>query len=95
MDRQFLIVILGMAAILYATRMGGLVLAERLPQSPRLDRLFNQLPGLTLVALIAPAVMYEGTVGVIAALLVWLIVERTSNIMLAMLVGVGFVALLG
>lgn len=95
MDRQLLVTILGMAAILYLTRIGGLVLGERLPQSSRMDRILNQLPGLTLVALIAPAVVDEGVSGILAAIVVWLIIERTDNIVLSMVVGVGIVALLG
>jgi uncharacterized membrane protein len=94
MDRQLLITMLGMVIILYVTRISGYVLVGKMPASPALERVLNQLPGVTLVALVAPAVAQEGVAGLLAAVVVWLVVSRTNNIVLSMMTGVGIIALL-
>ncbi|HEV2073559.1 MAG TPA: AzlD domain-containing protein [Thermomicrobiales bacterium] len=63
MDRQLLVTMLGMVTILYVTRISGYMLVGRMPASPALDRVLNQLPGVTLVALVAPAVAQEALPG--------------------------------
>lgn len=92
---ELLILIAGMAVILYVTRISGLLLADRLPQSSRITLFLEALPGITLVAIIAPDVAQAGWVGIIATAVVWLIVKRTGNIALAMVAGVAIVALFG
>ena len=94
MDRQLLVTMLGMVIILYVTRIGGYVLVGSMPASPALERVLNQLPGVTLVALVAAAVAQEGVAGLLAAVVVWLVVIRTNNIVLSMITGVGIIALL-
>lgn len=94
MDREFLITIAGMAIILYVMRIGGYVLVSRIPASPLLDAWLAQIPGATLVALVIPMVVREGIVGLVAATVVWIVVTRTENLVLAMAAGVAIVALL-
>lgn len=95
MEREFLITIGGMAIILYAMRIGGYALIRRMPSSPLLDAWLGQIPGATLVALVIPMVVREGFAGLVAGVIVWAVVIRTGNIVLAMATGVAIVALLG
>lgn len=92
---HFLILIIGMTVILFVTRLSGLILADRLPESSRINLFLEVLPGVTLVAIIAPDVVQAGWIGTLAAVVVWLIVKRTGYIALAMVLGIGVVALLG
>lgn len=87
--------ILGLAVVLFLMRISGLFIVGRLPDSPRLARLLDVLPGITMVAIVLPAVAASGTVGIIASLLVWGIVARTGSLGMAILLGVGVVAFLG
>lgn len=89
------LLILSMAVILYLMRIGGLVIVDRLPDSPRLARVLDVLPGITMVAIVLPAVAASGTVGIIASLLVWAVVARTGSLALSMVLGVVVVALFG
>ncbi len=92
MSTEFLITPLGMAVILYGTRIGGIWIASRLPASSSVDVWLNQLPAVTLVALVAPAIVREGWIGAIAAVAVWITMKTNGNILLAMVLGVGIVA---
>jgi len=92
MSTEFLITMLGMALILYGTRVGGLWIASRLPASSSLDVWLNQLPAVTLVALGAPAIAREGWIGVVAAVTVWIAMKINGNILFAMVLAVGIVA---
>ena len=92
MSTEFLITMLGMAVILYGTRIGGIWIASRLPASSSIDVWLNQLPAVTLVSLVAPAIAREGWIGAIAAVAVWITMKTNGNILLAMVLGVGIVA---
>ncbi len=95
MNPEFLITIVGMAIILYAMRIGGYILIGRMPSSPLLDAWLEQIPGATLVALVIPMVVREGLIGLMAGAIVWIVVIRTENLVLAMAIGVAIVALSG
>ncbi len=95
MNPEFLITIVGMAIILYAMRIGGYILIGRMPSSPLLDAWLAQIPGATLVALVIPMVVREGLIGLMAGAIVWIVVIRTENLVLAMAIGVAIVALSG
>lgn len=95
MDRELVITMIGMAVILYVMRIAGYVLVRRLPPSPWLDAWLSTIPGATLVALITPMIVHEGVVGALAAIVVWLVVTRTDNIVLSMIAGVAIVGVLG
>lgn len=89
------ILVLAMTAVLFLTRIAGLVIADRLPDSPRLRRVLDVLPGLTMVSIVLPAVVGSGVVGIVASLLVWLIIARTGSLGIAIVAGVGLVAMFG
>lgn len=93
MSLEALITILGMALATFAIRAGGLLLANRLPQSGFAAAWLKHIPGAVLAALVAPAVVsggaaeMVGAAGTAAAFLV------TRSLFFAMAAGVGVVFL--
>ncbi len=84
---------IGAAALTtYALRVGGLLLAGRLPQSGRFKVFLDTLPGTILLALVVPGILAEGLWGAFAALSVAVCTRKTGNLFLAMLIGVGIIA---
>lgn len=78
----------GLAALAtYALRFGGLLLASRFPKAGRFRQGMDALPGALLFALVVPSLVAEGGWGVLAGGLTALVVWRTRNTLLAMLVG--------
>lgn len=78
----------GLAALVtYLLRLGGLLLAARLPRSGRFRLGMDALPGALLFALVLPSMVAEGAWGVVAGAATALVVVRTRNSLLAMLVG--------
>ena len=57
MSLEALITILGMAAITYAIRAAGLLLANRLPTQGFVANWMKHVPGAVLASLVAPAVL--------------------------------------
>ncbi len=57
-----------MAAVTYATRILGVVFAERLALTGRAKAAFSEIPAAVLVAVIAPTILLTGTAEKIAAL---------------------------
>lgn len=94
MRSEVAIVIAGMAIIMFLTRAGGFWLVGRLAPTPRVTRIIEQLGGVTLVALTAPAVAAAGTPGIIAAAVAALTAWRTGNLLVAMLLGMGVIHVL-
>ena len=75
------------AGITYALRLGGLLLADRLPKSGPARRFLDCLPGTILLSLTVPGALHsgvEGMIGLAACLLVFL---RTRNLLLTMAAG--------
>ena len=69
-------------------RLGGLMLAERLPRSGPLRAFLDALPGTILVALVVPSALnsgWQGLIGVAACLTVYF---KTKNLLLTMFSGV-------
>ncbi len=91
-DLTIVIAIAGAALATYGLRLGGLLLAERLPKNGGLKRFMDTLPGTILLSLVAPGIVSAGVLGVVAALATALCAWKTKNILLAMLVGMGLVA---
>lgn len=87
-DGRALLAIVGMAVVTYATRAGGLWLMAKLPPSPRVARWLRAVPGATLAAIVLPAAVADGVVGITAALAALVVGLRTNNVPLAMAVGV-------
>ena len=90
-DGQAAIVIVGMALVTYTTRAGGLWVMGRLPRSPRIDAWLRHLPGAILAAIVAPAALTSGVASALAALAAMLVMARTGNVLVAMVVGVGLI----
>jgi len=85
---------IGLAAIVtYSLRLGGLMLASKLPDSGRWKRFMDALPGTILVSLIAPGIVSAGLWGGIGALATAVCAYKTKNVILSMLLGVAIVAL--
>jgi uncharacterized membrane protein len=99
MDNTFfiengLLAIVAASLITYAFRFGGLLLADRLPQTGMLRKFLDALPGTILISLVAPSAAHagwQGGVGVAACLAVYFF---TRNLLLTMVGGVVTVYLL-
>ena len=93
MTASVFLTILFAATLTYGLRLGGLLLADRLPDHGCIKRFMDTLPGAILLALVAPAVLAEGIWGVIAIAATVGCVAKTRNLFAAMLVGVAIIAL--
>lgn len=93
LDPATLATILGMAAVTYGLRLSGLLLADRLPRGGRWARALQSLSGTVLMAIVAPAVVALGWVGLLAAGATLLALHLSRNILVAMAVGAAAVAL--
>ena len=78
--------------VTYSLRIGGLLLADRLPDSGAFKRFMDALPGTILVSLVAPGILQAGLWGMVAASLVILTAIKSKNAFFAMLVGMAVVA---
>lgn len=88
MSLEALIAIIGMAAVTYAIRAGGYLLASRLPSTGFVASWMKHLPGAVLASLIAPAILKGGTAEAIAAAATALIYIVSRNLFAAMAGGV-------
>lgn len=88
-----ILVIICSALVTYALRIGGLLLAERLPSSGRFKVFMDALPGTLLLSLIAPGIAASGFWGGFAAFCTAGCTYKTGNVFMSMLVGVGIVAI--
>ncbi len=84
MTPDLALTIAGMAIILFLMRTGGFWLAGRFQPSPSVTQALEMLGGVALVALTAPAVVTAGTPGVLSAGMAVLVMRRTGNILLTM-----------
>jgi uncharacterized membrane protein len=91
-DLSIALAIAGAALATYALRLGGLLLAERLPTNGGFKRFMDALPGTILLSLVAPGIFSSGMLGSIAAMAIALCAWKTKNILFAMVVGMGMVA---
>ncbi len=67
LDATTLFTILGMALVTYATRVAGLVFADRLALSGRAKAAFDAIPPAVLIAVIAPTALATGWPETLAA----------------------------
>ena len=86
-EAQVLIAVGLAAAVTYALRLGGLLLAARFPKGGRFRQGMDALPGALLFSLVVPSIISEGIWGVLAAALTAIVVLRTRNTLAAMLCG--------
>jgi uncharacterized membrane protein len=87
-----LLVILMAALVTYGLRLGGLVLAGRLPKTGRFRLLMDALPGTILLSLIVPAALAAGFWGWVATAATALCSLKTGNVFASMVLGVAIVA---
>lgn len=88
MPLDALLTILGMAAVTYAIRAGGLLLASRLPTTGFVASWMRHLPGAVLASLVAPAILAGGPAEAIAAAVTALVFLVSRNLFAAMAAGV-------
>lgn len=81
------------SGLTYALRLGGLLLADRLPGSGPARRFLDCLPGTILLSLTVPGALHagiEGMIGLAACLAIFL---WTRNLLLTMAAGMAGVCL--
>ena len=88
MSAESLLAILGMAAVTYAIRAGGYLLATRLPETGFIASWMKHLPGAVLAALVANAIIAGGAAEALAAAAVAVLYLVTRNLFAAMAGGV-------
>ena len=89
---RVLLVIFLAALVTYGLRLGGLVLAGRLPKTGRFRIFMDALPGTILLSLIVPAALAAGFWGWVATVATALCSLKTGNVFISMLLGVAIVA---
>ena len=91
-DNTYLVI--GAAALVtYGLRLGGLLLAGRLPKTGRFKKFMDALPGTILLSLIVPAAIAGGLWSWVATLCTALCSLKTGNVFVSMVLGVAIVAL--
>lgn len=80
--------------ITYGFRLGGLLLADRLPQSGPLRTFLDGLPGAILLSLVVPGAINLGLTGCLGLAACLLVYWRTSNLLATMAGGVIVVTLI-
>lgn len=83
-----IIAISAASIITYAFRLGGLLLADRLPRTGPLKRFLDALPGTILVSLVVPSALNSGWQGLIGVGACLGIFAKTRNLLLTMASGV-------
>lgn len=86
--------ILGLSAASFAIRLGGYVLALRIPHSGAWARGLDALPGCLIMALVTLMMMKGGMIEWITGAIVFGLAAKTRNIPLSMLAGITVVAAL-
>jgi len=94
MSLEAILTILGMTAVTFAIRAGGLLLADRLPRTGFVAAWMRHLPGAVLAALVAPAVVGGGLAEVSGAAVTLMLYLLSKNLLAAMIGGVLSVALM-
>lgn len=81
------------AVLVYAIRYLGMAFGSRLPQTGGVKRALDALPGTIFAALVFPSLVETGLPGVGVAAAIFFTVRKTGSVFLAMIVGMGIVAL--
>lgn len=80
--------ILGMAAVTFAIKAGGLLLANRLPRQGFAAAWLKHIPGAVLASLVAPALVTGSPAEVLAAIVTGLVFVTTRSLLPAVAAGV-------
>ncbi len=91
LEKSYL-VICAAALVTYGLRLGGLLLAGRLPKTGRFKKFMDALPGTILLSLIIPAALAGGVWSWIATFCTAICSLKTGNVFISMLLGVAIVA---
>ena len=91
MSPEALIAIAGMALVTFGIRVGGLLLADRLPETGFVAAWLRFIPGAVLAALVAPVIAEGGPAELAASLATALAFVLTRNLIAAMAAGIGIV----
>jgi uncharacterized membrane protein len=86
-----ILTISGMALVTYLARAAGLAVMSRLSVSGRLERFMKAIPGAILASIIAPSALAAGPAEALATAATAAMAWRSSNLPLAMGVGVAVV----
>ncbi len=86
------LVIASAALVTYCLRLGGLLLAGRLPKTGRFKKFMDALPGTILLSLIIPAALAGGIWSWVATICTAMCSLKTGNVFISMIVGVAIVA---
>jgi uncharacterized membrane protein len=92
-ESQAVITILCAAIATYSLRLGGLLLADKLPKNGSFKQFMAVLPGTILLSLVAPGIASAGPWGWVAALSTAVCTWKTRNVFMAMILGMGIVAI--
>ena len=82
-----------MGGAIYLTRISGYWLAGRVEINRRVEAWLNYLPGCILISLVAPFFLHADWLEFIAGALTVILMWRTRNVLVAMVVGIAFVAI--
>ena len=82
------------SGLTYGLRLGGLLLADRLPRSGPARRFLDYLPGTILLSLTVPGALHAGVEGMIGLGVCLLVFMRTRSMLLTMAAGMAGVCLL-
>ncbi len=93
MIENSMLVIFAAALVTYSLRLGGLLLAGRLPKVGKFKRFMDALPGTILLSLIVPAALSAGPWGWVATVCTAFCSLKTGNVFVSMVIGVAIVAL--
>lgn len=94
MNSSTLTVILAMAAVTWACRAGGLLLAGWLPRGGRAGQVLEQMPGCVMAALVVPEVLGGGPAEWASAAVTAVVMVSTRSLPAAMGAGIAAVALM-
>lgn len=82
-----ILAVLVMAAVTFATRIGGILVMARIPLSPRVEAFLRYLSGSVLVAVVVPPVVGAGPAAWLATAVTLIVMLRTRHALLALLAG--------
>lgn len=85
-------VILGMAAVTYALRIGGFLIMSRVAITPRVRRGLEALPGAIIVATVLPVALAGGVTALIGIVVAAVTMALVRQDLAAVVAGVGAAA---
>jgi len=87
----YTIVLMGFAV--YINRASGYWLAGRIKINKAIAAWMNYLPGCIIISIVAPFVLHANGLEAVAAVVTAVAMWRTKNLLVAMVLGIGIVAL--